>query len=100
MERARSPEKHDPVLSELFAANPANPNQGLSPASRGPLFSLAEGDFVYIRNEGDRSEQLFNERVDPREIDDRSRFESARPLLDRFRSSFDSIRGKQPPSQR
>jgi arylsulfatase A-like enzyme len=100
MERARSPEKHDPVLSELFAANPVNPNQGLSPASRGPLFSLAEGDFVYIRNEGDRSEQLFNERVDPREIDDRSRFESARPLLDRFRSRFDSIKRKQPPSQR
>ena len=55
------------VLSELASPNPSDPNQGRSPAYRGPLISLAEGDFVYIRNEGDGSEELFNQRDDPHE---------------------------------
>ena len=89
---ARSPRDHDPVISELMAPNPARPNQGRSPASRGPLVSLAQGDFVYIRNVGDGSEQLFNERNDPQEFDDRSRFESMRPVLAEFRNLLDLIR--------
>ena len=56
------------VLSELASPNPSDPNQGRSPAYRGPLISLAEGDFVYIRNEGDGGEELFNERDDPDEL--------------------------------
>ena len=67
-EGARSPRDDDPVVSELMAPNPAWPNQGRSPASRGPLVSLADDDFVYIRNEGDGSEQLFDERGDPQEL--------------------------------
>ena len=70
---AKSPAGAPPVeteaaLSELASPNPADPNQGRSPAYRGPLISLAEGDFVYIRNEGDGGEELFNERDDPEEI--------------------------------
>ena len=53
---------------------------------------MAKGDFVYIRNDGDGSEQLFNERNDPQEIDDRSRFESMRPVLEGFRNRLDLIR--------
>ena len=56
------------MISELTGPNPSDPNQGRSPAKRGPLVSLAEGDFVYIRNEGDGAEELFNERDDPREL--------------------------------
>jgi arylsulfatase A-like enzyme len=82
----------DPVVSELMAPNPANPNQGRSPASTGPLISLAEGSFVYIRNDGDGSEQLFNERDDPDEIDDRSRFESMRTVLEKLRNRLDLFR--------
>jgi arylsulfatase A-like enzyme len=82
----------NPVLSELTAPNPVRPNQGRSPASRGPLISMAEGDFVYIRNEGDGIEQLFNERDDPQEIDDRARFESMRPVLEGFRRRLDLLR--------
>ena len=48
------------AISEIAAPNPVDPNQGRSPAARGPLVSLAAGDFVYIRNEGDGSEQLFD----------------------------------------
>ncbi|HEX3450902.1 MAG TPA: hypothetical protein VHS97_21790, partial [Isosphaeraceae bacterium] len=73
---------------------------GRSPASQGPLVSLAERDFVYIRNEGDGSEQLFNQRSDPQEIDDRSRFESMRPVLEGFRNSLDLIRRTSASSRR
>ena len=80
--------------------NPANPNQGRSPASQGPLVSLAEGGFVYIRNDGDGSEQLFNERDDPHEIDDRSRLESMRTVLEKFRNRLDVLRKASEASRR
>jgi arylsulfatase A-like enzyme len=73
------------VLSDLSAPNPSDPNKGRSPATRGRLLSLAEGDFVYIRNEGDGKEELFNERDDPRQLSDRSRAASSSPVLQRFR---------------
>ena len=76
----------DDVFSELASPNPLNPNQGRSPAYRGPLVSLAEGDFVYIRNEGDGGEELFDERSDPREFDNRARSTALQPLLERFRA--------------
>jgi len=76
------------VLSELSSPNPGDPNQGRSPAHRGPLISLAEGDYVYIRNEGDGREQLFNERDDPRELDNRARGEAMFPILRRFRDQL------------
>ena len=82
----------DPVVSELIAPNPAWPNRGRSPASRGPLISLAAGKFVYIRNERDGSEQLFDERDDPEELSDQSRVESMQPLLDDFRHRLDNLR--------
>jgi arylsulfatase A-like enzyme len=91
-EDARWSSEHGPVISELTAPSPLNSNQGRSPAARGPLVSLGKGDFVYIRNEGDGSEQLFNERNDPQEIDDRSRFASMRPVLEEFRNRLDLIR--------
>ena len=40
----------DEVISELSKPNPYDPNQGRSPR-RGPLISLAEDGFVYIRNQ-------------------------------------------------
>ena len=80
------------MLSELSSPNPLDPNQGRSPAHRGPLISLAEGDFVYIRNEGDGSEELFNERDDPRELDNRARSETMLPVLRRFRDQLGQVK--------
>jgi hypothetical protein len=48
------------AFSELFAASPRKTNRGRSPADRGAMISVAEGDFVYTRNEGDGAEELFN----------------------------------------
>ena len=94
-EEAGARSEHTPVISELTAPNPLNPNQGRSPASRGPLVSLAEGGFVYIRNDGDGSEQLFNERNDPREIDNRAQLPSMRPVLEKLRGRLDALRKQQ-----
>ena len=92
LDGAGSPGEHDPVISELMAPNPGETEPRAIAASRGPLISLAEGDFVYIRNEGDGSEQLFNERDDRQEIDDRAKFESMRPVLEKFRRRLDLLR--------
>ncbi len=76
-------------LSELPSPNPYDPNQGRSPAYRGPLVSLAEGDFVYIRNKGDGTEELFSHREDPDEVHDLSRVEAMKPVLERLRGRLD-----------
>jgi hypothetical protein len=81
-------------LSELDAPNPSNSSHGRSPARRGPLISFAEGDFVYIRNEGDGKEQLFDEREDPRELSDRARSEAARAVVERFRELSRRVAGR------
>ena len=53
---------------ELPLPNPMNPNQGCLPLLIEDRFpALADGDFVYIRNEGDGTEEFFNDRDDPGE---------------------------------
>jgi arylsulfatase A-like enzyme len=76
------------AISELSEPNPSVPSQGRSPASRGALVSLAEGNFVYIRNEGDRTEQLFNQRDDPRELVNQAGVEAMKPVLNRLRQNL------------
>ena len=75
------------VLSELKAPNPSDPNQGRSPSHRGPMLALAEGDYIYIRNEGDGREELFHRRDDPHELRDLAGAEAMRPVLRRFRDA-------------
>jgi arylsulfatase A-like enzyme len=82
----------DAVMSELPSPNPSDPNNGRSPAYRGPLISLADGDFVYIRNDGDGSEELFNEREDPRELINRARDKALEPVRKRLREQLDRFR--------
>ncbi len=84
----------DGVISELTGPNPSDPNQGRSPAKRGPLISLAEGDFVYIRNEGDGVEELYNEREDPGESSNRAGDEALQPVLKHLRERVDQLRSR------
>ena len=88
------------VLSELASPNPSDPNQGRSPAYRGPLISLAEGDFVYIRNEGDGGEELFNQRDDPDELSNLARDGAMRPVLQRFRDRLRRAKVRARPASR
>jgi arylsulfatase A-like enzyme len=76
------------VISELTGPNPSDPNQGRSPAADGPLVSLAEGDFVFIRNETNGREELFNEREDPHELTNRAHSDAYQPVAERFRSQL------------
>jgi arylsulfatase A-like enzyme len=84
------------VISELATPNPYNPNQGRSPARRGALVSLAEGDYVYIRNEGDGTEELFNERADPNEFDNRAHHQAAQAVKERLRMHLNRLRARRP----
>ena len=83
---------NDDVVSELREPNPYDPNQGRSPAYRGSMISLADGEFVYIRNERDGTEELFNERDDPRQLTNRAGVDALKPVLERFRASLARIK--------
>jgi arylsulfatase A-like enzyme len=80
------------AISELSGPNPTNPSRGRSPASRGPLISLADGDYVYIRNERDGREQLFHEHDDPDELINRAKVEGMQPFLQRFRERLNQMK--------
>jgi arylsulfatase A-like enzyme len=82
----------DGALSELSAPNPSVPSGGRSPAARGPLVSLAMGDYVYIRNEGDGSEELFHRRDDPLELDNRVKAPAMQPVLQRLRQHLERMK--------
>jgi arylsulfatase A-like enzyme len=73
------------VISELSAPNPTNPNHGRSPAARGPLISIVDREYVYIRNQRDGREQLFHAVDDPGEVVNLARVESMQPRLKQFR---------------
>jgi arylsulfatase A-like enzyme len=83
---------HD-VFSELPSPNRGNPNHGRSPVHRGPLVSLTDGDLVYIRNDGDGTEEIFNEREDPRELTNLASRADMRASLERFRKRLAGPRG-------
>jgi arylsulfatase A-like enzyme len=84
------------VLSELASPNPSDPNQGRSPAYRGPLIALAAGNFVYIRNEGDGGEELFNQRDDPDELNNLAHVAATLPILQRFRDQLQRVKARAP----
>ncbi len=84
------------VYSELASPNPADPNRGRSPAHRGPLVALAEGDLIYIRNEATGGEELFNERKDPGERDNLARDQAMGSSLGRFRELARRVRAPGP----
>jgi arylsulfatase A-like enzyme len=81
----------DGVISELKSPNPSDPNHGRSPAYRGPLISLAMGDYVYILNQGDGTEELYNQSEDPRELLNRAGDKAMQPLLRHFRRQLDRL---------
>jgi arylsulfatase A-like enzyme len=88
----------DGALSELPRPNPFNPNQGRSPGHRGPLISVGDGDFVYIRNERDGTEEFFNERNDPGELHNLAHVAAMQPMLDRLRRRLDRMKTNPPQS--
>jgi hypothetical protein len=79
------------AISELASPNPYDPNHRRSPGHRGALASFAEGEHIYIRNEGDGSEELFNRRDDPNEVDNRTQFKAMQAVKERLRAYLDQM---------
>jgi arylsulfatase A-like enzyme len=73
------------VFSELRSPSPVDSSHGRSPARRGPLVSLAEGNLIYIYNQGVRTEELYNVRDDPLELTNLAAKAASLPDLERFR---------------
>ena len=80
------------AISELPRPNPRDPNQGRSPAHRGPLVSVALDGYVYIRNEDDGTEELFNDRDDPAELRNQAHVETMQPIMQQFRQRLDLLK--------
>ena len=89
---AAGQENAEPAFSELSGPNPTDPSNGRSPAHRGPLVALAENGVVYIRNDGDRGEELFDEHNDPRELINLIHTPAMAPILQRLRDRLDQLR--------
>jgi arylsulfatase A-like enzyme len=79
----------EPVLSEVVPIQQfgTDPSRWLD-KPRWPLAALTDGDWTYIRREGDVREQLFHVRDDPQEAHDLARDPSMRPTLLRMRDEL------------
>jgi arylsulfatase A-like enzyme len=78
------------AVSELVSVNPKDAGRP-SPAADGPLLSVAEGDFLYIRHVRDGTEQLFNTREDPRELTNRAGNGAFQPVLEKMRARVTAL---------
>lgn len=89
-EQGTSAEITRPLISQ---GNPASYHLTLPawPMSKGPLFSLVEGDNHYIVN-AEGNEELFNLKTDPWERRDLSRTAEADSVLSRYRSALRGVR--------
>jgi arylsulfatase A-like enzyme len=74
----------DLVLSELDAPPESDPNHGASPVCRGPLVSLVDRDFHYIRR-SDGREELYDLENDRGETHDLVSTDEGAETLRRFR---------------
>ena len=78
----------DPALSEVVPIDVLDPDPAQLLVRRWPLGAVADGDWTYIRREGDVHEELYNLREDRHELHDRAGDQGARPVLDRMRQGF------------
>jgi arylsulfatase A-like enzyme len=78
----------DPALSEVVPIDVLDPDPAQLLGRRWPLGAVADGDWTYIRREGDVREELYNLREDPQELHDRAGDKAARPVLDRMRQAL------------
>jgi arylsulfatase A-like enzyme len=80
-----------PILMEVGGAAPKPMNGIRSPASRGPLSGLVDGDLVYIRNGGDGREELYDLATDPGERRDLAGDPARKADLERLRAAMERL---------
>ena len=76
----------DLILSEIDSPPEDDTNHGRSPAARGPMTSVIDEDFHYIRG-GDGREELYDLKRDPAEARDLAGRSEHAAALGRFRAS-------------
>ena len=74
-----------PVIAELDEPPDADPNKGSSPVCAGPLRTLIDDQFHYIRR-ADGREELYRTTTDPAEREDLGSVPRFAATLDRFRA--------------
>ena len=79
----------DPVLSEVVPLQSFGPDPSRwSDEPRWPVAALTEGDWAYIRSEGDGREELFHLREDAQERNDLATDPTMQPRLERMRGAL------------
>jgi arylsulfatase A-like enzyme len=78
----------DPALSEVVHTDSLDPDPARLLENRQVWASLAEGDWAYIRREGDVREELFDLRQDPKEHRNLAADASMQPRLERMRKTL------------
>jgi arylsulfatase A-like enzyme len=83
----------DQAVSEVAPTGPFDPNRLWLPVFQDPIASLAEDDWVLIRQEGEPYEQLFNVREDPKEVHNLARDPATQPRMQQMRKTLDGLTG-------
>jgi arylsulfatase A-like enzyme len=78
----------DPALAEVVPNDPLDRDPWGLPKKTWPLGSLNEGEWSYIRREGDLREELFHLRVDANEQRNLAGDPAAQPTLERMRGTL------------
>jgi hypothetical protein len=82
----------EPVLSEVVPLQLVSGDLSQSPDAPGwPLAALNDGEWVYIRREGDVREELFDLREDAKQRRNLAREPAAQPTLERLRGALDRL---------
>jgi arylsulfatase A-like enzyme len=79
------------ALSEVVPEDPLNRDHDRPIEPRWPLAALSDGDWTYIRREGNVREELFHMPDDPMESRNRAADPTTRPLLERMRSALERL---------
>ncbi|MFI5455378.1 MAG: sulfatase [Isosphaerales bacterium] len=82
-----------PALSEVVPIDTLNPDPSQLFETRWPLAALSEGDWTYIRREGDVREELFHLREDANELNNRAGDPAMEPTLERMRQALGRLTG-------
>jgi len=83
----------DWALSEVVPRDPVNPPAPQSLNLTWPLASLSDGDWTYIRREGDVGEELFHSGADAAELHNLAADPALRPTLERMRQAMGRLTG-------
>ena len=80
------------ALAEVVPNDPLlNPDRSRSLEPHWPLAALTDGDWAYIRREGEVHEELFHLRDDSKEMHNLANEPAARPTLERLRGTLSDL---------